>query len=119
MGTISQTVGSRIRDYRLKKGFSQEYLAERADLHPTYIGQIERGKKNISIGTLEKLLYALSISFQEFFGGIEVANGKSSYAEQCYDLVHKQNTAEQARMYHILWEAEQLMEAARLGLAGK
>ena len=119
MDKITETVGVRIRSYRKKRGFSQEYLAERADLHPTYIGQIERGEKNMSIVTLEKLLSALGITFQEFFGTFETKANKTSYAEQCYDLVHKQNTAEQARMYHILWEAEQLMEAARLGLAGK
>ena len=59
-----------------------------------------------------------AISANREYRGITVG-GQTGYAAQCYDLVHKQNTAEQAWMYHILWEAEQLMEAARLGLAGK
>ena len=119
MNRITETVGLRVRSYRQKKGFSQEYLAERADLHPTYIGQIERGEKNMTIATLEKLLYALGITFAEFFEGVETTADKPSYAERCYDLVHKQNAAEQARMYHILWEIDQLMEASRLGLTAK
>ena len=119
MNTISQNVGSRIRLYRQKRGFSQEFLAERADLHPTYVGQIERGQKNISIVTLEKLLCALGISFTEFFEGMETKAEEASYAVQCYDLIQKQNTPEQARLYHVLWEIDQLMEAARLGLAAK
>ena len=119
MSTIFQTVGTRIRFYRQQKGFTQDSLSEKADLHPTYISQIVRGEKNISIGTLERLLRALGISFQEFFEAIENNDGKTSYAEQCYDLVRKQNAAEQARMYHILWEIDQLMEASRLGLTVK
>ena len=113
METISKSVGGRIRTYRLKKGFSQEYLAEKADLHPTYIGQIESGKKNASIVTLEKLLCALGVTFSEFFEGMETKAENPSYAVRCYELVYKRNSSEQARMYHILWEVDQLMETAR------
>lgn len=119
METISKAVGGRIKTYRLKRGFSQEYLAERADLHPTYIGQIESGKKNASIVTLEKLLCALGVTFSEFFEGMETKADAPSYAEQCYELVYKRDAAEQARMYHILWEVDQLMESSRLGLSSK
>lgn len=119
MSAISQTVGNRIRSYRKKRGLSQEILAEKADLHPTYVSLVERGIKNVSIDTLGRLLSALDVSFGEFFQCMENAEDKPSYAVQCYDLVHKQDISEQARMYHILWEAEQLMEAARLGFAAK
>ena len=43
MSDIAKTVGRRLRSYRLALGLSQERLAERAGLHPTYIGQVERG----------------------------------------------------------------------------
>lgn len=39
---IAQTIGQRIRNYRLQNKLSQEELAERAGCHHTYIGQIER-----------------------------------------------------------------------------
>ena len=42
---ISKVLGERLRSYRNQKGWSQEKLAERAGLHPTYIGQLERGEK--------------------------------------------------------------------------
>ena len=118
MSVISETVGNRIRAYRKKRGLSQEALAEKADLHPTYIGQIERGAKNMSIATLEKILVAMNLSFQEFFEVIETTGGKPGYAAQCYDLVNSKSAADQARLYHILWEIDQLMETSRMGQSG-
>ena len=47
--------GKRIRQERLKLGWSQEELAEKADLHPSFIGQIERGLRSASFKTLERL----------------------------------------------------------------
>ena len=119
MNALSKSIGSRIRAYRIRQGLTQEQLAEKSDMHNTYIGQVERGEKNLTVVSLEKILSALGVSFSEFFQCLETKADKPSYAAQCYDLVHKQNAAEQARMYHILWEIDQLMEASRLGLTAK
>ena len=43
--TIARELGERLRAYRTQRGWSQEEMAERADLHTTYIGQLERGEK--------------------------------------------------------------------------
>ena len=43
--SIAKIIGDRIRAYRNQKGWSQEYLAEKADVHHTYIGQLERSEK--------------------------------------------------------------------------
>lgn len=51
-----------MRDERLKKGLSQEKLAEIAKLHRTYIGMIERGEKNITLKNIEKISKALKVS---------------------------------------------------------
>lgn len=59
---ILQRFGNRVRALRLKQGLSQEELAERADLHRTYIGSIERGEQNISLRNIEKLAKALNVS---------------------------------------------------------
>ena len=42
MSTISETVGKRLRIRRTELGYSQELTSEKAGLHPTYIGQVER-----------------------------------------------------------------------------
>jgi len=58
---INKKVGLNIRKYRVKKDWSQEQLAFEADLHRAYIGQIERGEKNIGLVNLEKIAKALDI----------------------------------------------------------
>lgn len=61
MAEINKKVGASIRKHREKKGITQEALAFDADLHRAYIGQIERGEKNIGVQNLEKIAKALGI----------------------------------------------------------
>ena len=64
---IQEKVGQRIRELRGQLGISQEELAARANLDRTYITSVERGKRNISIGTLEKIVVQLNCTMYEFF----------------------------------------------------
>ena len=59
--------GKRVRELRLKKLLSQEALADKANLHRTYIGMIERGEKNLTLLNIEKLAKALEIDITELF----------------------------------------------------
>ncbi|MBQ6288024.1 MAG: helix-turn-helix transcriptional regulator [Clostridia bacterium] len=54
-------LGANIRAYRLCAGLSQEELAEKANLHRTYVGAIERGDRNVSLKNIEKLATALNV----------------------------------------------------------
>ncbi len=66
MGTKILTVfGQRVRSERLKLSLSQEELAEKAGLHRTYIGMIERAEKNITLINIEKIAKALEMSIDE------------------------------------------------------
>lgn len=53
--TRLHALGQRIRDERTRLGLSQEELAHRAGLHRTYVGSVERGERNISVGSLYTL----------------------------------------------------------------
>jgi len=53
--------GRNLRATRTRVGLSQEALAERAGLHPTYIGLVERGQRNISLVSVERLARALRV----------------------------------------------------------
>ncbi|SDK35733.1 helix-turn-helix domain-containing protein [Sediminibacillus albus] len=64
---ISKAVGERLRTIRKMKVLSQEELAHAAGLHPTYIGQLERGEKNPTIDTIDKVTSSLGISLSELF----------------------------------------------------
>jgi DNA-binding XRE family transcriptional regulator len=48
-------------------GITQEMLAERADLHRTYIAEIENGKRNVTLKCIEKLARALKVSIDSLF----------------------------------------------------
>lgn len=65
MQNICVEVGKRLRALRKARGWSQEALGERANLHPTYIGGIERGERNPSIANLAKLAQAFGVSLSE------------------------------------------------------
>lgn len=110
MSTIVQDIGKMLRTYRLREGITQEELAERADLHFTYIGQVERGEKNLTLASLEKILNALGVSFAEFFENMKSGKEKKSIASLCYEMVNGKSEEEQMRLYHILCEIEALMD---------
>lgn len=57
----SEQIGRRIKEARRKLGLTQEELGERARLHYSYIGQVERGSKIPSLRTLKKIAAALNI----------------------------------------------------------
>lgn len=65
--TIAKQLGEQIKVIRNSKGLTQEQLGHLADLHPSHMGQIERGERSASVDTLEKLVNAFNISFEELF----------------------------------------------------
>ena len=68
--TLAALVGERIRYYREKLGWSQARLAEKAGTSTNHIGLIERGEKNPTITTLEKITSALNIPLSQLFENI-------------------------------------------------
>ncbi len=60
MGTSSLDIlAANVRSRRLATGISQEQLARLAGLHRTYVGAVERGERNVTVSTLNKLAAAL------------------------------------------------------------
>lgn len=58
-------LGAAIRQKRKRSGFTQEVLAEKADLHPNYIGRVERGEEHISLASLRRIGKALEVRVRE------------------------------------------------------
>jgi len=63
-------LGKNIRNFREKKGVSQEELAHEAGLDRTYIGGAERGERNLTLLSLMKVSTALSIELPELVSGL-------------------------------------------------
>ena len=59
MPSIQKKFGDRLRELRKQKGLSQEGLAFKSGLHRTYISDIERGSRNVSLKNIEKISKAL------------------------------------------------------------
>lgn len=68
---IAVVLGSRIRELRRKKGFSQESFADHCGLHRTYMGGIERGEHNLTIQTALTISKGLGITLSQLVSGIE------------------------------------------------
>ena len=64
---IKVALGITIRSGRLKLGLSQEELAHRADVHPTYLAAIERGERNPALENIYAIARALGSPLEELF----------------------------------------------------
>ena len=62
---ILKTFAQNVRTLRLQKGWSQEELASRADLHRTYIGAIERHERNVSLLNVERIAKAFKVDAKD------------------------------------------------------
>jgi len=63
--TARQRVAQNLRAQRLSLQLSQEELASRADLHRTYVGSVERGERNVSVDSLDRLAAALDLDVMQ------------------------------------------------------
>ncbi|AZB43794.1 XRE family transcriptional regulator [Bacillus sp. FJAT-42376] len=72
MENIVKLTGERIRILRKNRGWTQEEYAEKADFQTSYIASVERGERNITLETLEKLLVPFNINASIFFTGFNL-----------------------------------------------
>lgn len=92
MSDLRQTVGDRIRTLRKAGGLTQQQLAELSNLDDAYIGSVERGERNISLDTLEKLIIAFDIQPTELFLSIELNEIKAIQREAIDEYTALLNT---------------------------
>ena len=107
MSDIAKVIGQRIRNYRTTAGLSQEKLAELSGCHPTYIGQLERGEKNATVESIEKIASALNVSLSKLFEqlGSQDTSGRNIPLE-CYEFLSAKTPDEQEHLFNILREMD-------------
>ena len=84
MNDLLILLGKRVHELRTAKKWSQEEFAHISGLHRTYIGQIERGEKNISFDNLSRVAVALGVTLAALLEGLEdrsTTNPKSTQVE--------------------------------------
>jgi transcriptional regulator with XRE-family HTH domain len=62
---VNKTFAANVRRLRKARGISQEALADRAGLHRTYIGAVERGERNITLLNADRIAEALNVSLRD------------------------------------------------------
>lgn len=104
MKDLLKRLGRRVRDLRVAKGWSQEEFAHLGGLHRTYIGQIERGEKNLSLANLTKLSSVLDITVSDLLS--ELDQGGSSQNATSWS---RRNSRSQDAT-HALFEVQKLVK---------
>lgn len=103
MSNIAKIIGQRIRNYRLQLDLSQEKVAELSGCHPTYIGQIERGEKNATLESIEKISSALNVPLSQLFEKYEMIINED-IPSKCYEFLLSRSKDEQEQLYRIILE---------------
>jgi transcriptional regulator with XRE-family HTH domain len=78
ISSISKQFGTAVRDRRMAVGMSQEKLAERAGLHPTYVSMIERGVRNATLDVSARIAKALKVELPKLIEEAQSKRGSSS-----------------------------------------
>jgi transcriptional regulator with XRE-family HTH domain len=82
--TNIELIGNNIRILRQKSGLSQEQLALQSGMNTSYIGQIERGEKNPTVRTLEKIAATLEVAFIDLISSSDLQKGEFRSHNQQY-----------------------------------
>lgn len=84
--TISSMVGERIRTFRTEQKLSQEELAFASELHPAYIGKVERGDKCPTVETLYKIANGLKIPLHKL---LDISSGTETRETDAYHRIQE------------------------------
>ncbi len=78
ISSISKQFGTAVRSRRMAVGMSQEKLAERAGLHPTYVSMIERGVRNATLDVSARIANALKVDLPKLIKEAQQKYGSSA-----------------------------------------
>lgn len=101
MSEIVKKFGQRVKNYRTQMGVSQEKFAEMCGLHPTYIGQVERGEKNCTLESAEKIALGLNMPLENLLCRIAPANN-NSIPNDIYEILIGMDEKNQQYIYNIV-----------------
>ena len=70
---LARRFGKLVRRLRVEKGYSQEAFSFQVGLHQTYVSSVERGERNVTIGTADKIARALGTTLSSMFSELKEA----------------------------------------------
>ena len=101
MAGTKMLLGKRIRNLRRIKDLSQEKLAEKANVSSKYLGEIERGKANLTIDITEKISIALDVEISVLFD-YQHEMGRKALKENINSLLREANDRDLQTIFRIL-----------------
>jgi len=115
MENLRSLLGRNVRWLRLKRGWTLEELADRAGMHANYLGDVERGRRNVSVSSLEKIARGLGVEPSALLKGAEkpapnAAEPLYSEARRFLSLVRDRSGEQRRALLRILREAARGME---------
>ena len=100
MQQLQEKLGVRLREFRLASGYSIEELAHKADMNAAQLGKIERGERNFTIQTLDRIVCALEIRYTQLFDfEAEVPAATNVILDKTISYLSILNAQEQAAIY--------------------
>ncbi|WP_342576095.1 helix-turn-helix transcriptional regulator [Solibacillus sp. FSL K6-1781] len=113
MSELIKVICGNIREVRKINGLTQEELAEKCGLHTTYLAGVERGERNITMQTLEKIAHGLEISPIELlkFEGLDIDEqffNKQEKLNVLLNIMNDFNEHELSRIINIVQEIKQM-----------
>ena len=87
---INIQIGEQIKSAREQAKLTQEQFAERIDVSPQYVSDLERGVVGVSITTLKRICTVLCVSSDQILFGQKTENRAATIAEKCKSLSDKQ-----------------------------
>ena len=103
-------LGKRVRELRAARKWSQEEFAHVSGLHRTYIGQIERGEKNISFENLSKISGVLGVTLSELLAGLDDVGVRDRKSKAGFGS-DDQETADRTRQ---MFEVQKMVRRLRI-----
>jgi len=115
---LLQLIGQRIRQVRKEKGLTQEQLAEKAGINASYMGTVERGDRNISIETLEKIITGLGVTPADFFQFHQIEYGalkdnNHHILEVLKSLLYNRTPEENKLIFRVIQDILDVLDGSR------
>ena len=98
---IYDLLGKRIREERIKLNLTQEQLAEKVDISTSYVGQIERGERNISLDTLVNVANILGVTI-DFLLQDSITFQQDNISSQIEQIISKRTLKEKLMVLDML-----------------
>lgn len=103
-------IGKKIKEYRKINEFTQETLGEKAGLHYSYIGQVERGEKEPSLKSLLKIADALGVGVDKLLIDYDISSDVSIKISNITDLLLERDEKELEMIYVLLKDLINILE---------